>query len=148
MKYGRASFQLNIGMMWNKSMHIFFLNWYVSARYIRHHLWHTTTFCVFFFSFSQCSNVYRFTDRWLETGRDHFFTYFNIGMFSNTYGSDTLIQARRSRIWLPMSLGFFQIEALCFKPESRGIYSRLRNWIFKFTYSFLPHSGPSVWAAS
>jgi hypothetical protein len=40
------------------------------------------------------------------------------------------------------------VEALCYKPEGRGIDSRWCQWNFSLTYSFQPHYGPGVNSAS
>jgi hypothetical protein len=39
-------------------------------------------------------------------------------------------------------------DALRYKPEGRGFDSRLYDWNFSMTYSFLPHYGPGVNSAS
>jgi hypothetical protein len=36
------------------------------------------------------------------------------------------------------------VEALRYKPEGRGIDSRLCHWKFLLTQSFRPHYGPGV----
>jgi hypothetical protein len=40
------------------------------------------------------------------------------------------------------------VEALCYKPEGRGVDSRCSHWNFSLTYSFRPHCGPGVDSAS
>jgi len=40
------------------------------------------------------------------------------------------------------------VEALRYKPESRGFDSRLCHWNFSLSYSFWPHYGPGVDSAS
>jgi hypothetical protein len=40
------------------------------------------------------------------------------------------------------------VEELRYKPEGRGIDSRLCHWNFSFTLSFRPHHGPGVDSAS
>jgi hypothetical protein len=40
------------------------------------------------------------------------------------------------------------VEALCYKPEGRGVDSRGCHWNFSLTYSFRPHYGPGVDSAS
>ena len=40
------------------------------------------------------------------------------------------------------------VEALIYKPEGRGFYSRWFHWNFSLTYSFWPHYGPGVDSAS
>jgi hypothetical protein len=40
------------------------------------------------------------------------------------------------------------VEALRYKPEGRGFYSRLCHWNFSLTQSFRPHYGPGVDSAS
>ena len=40
------------------------------------------------------------------------------------------------------------VEALRYKPEGRGLYSRWRHWNFSFTQSFRPHYDPVVDSAS
>jgi hypothetical protein len=36
------------------------------------------------------------------------------------------------------------VEALRYKPDGRGLYSRWYHWIFSLTESFLPHCGPHM----
>ena len=40
------------------------------------------------------------------------------------------------------------VEALCYKPEGCGFYSRWYHWNFSLTYSFRLHYGPEVDLAS
>jgi hypothetical protein len=40
------------------------------------------------------------------------------------------------------------VEALRYKSEGRGFYSRWCHWNFSLTYSFQPHYGPGVDSAS
>jgi hypothetical protein len=53
--------------------------------------------------------------------------------------------------WLPSLMGArggAVVEVLSYKPEGRGIDSRLCHWNFSFTYSFRPHYGHGVDSAS
>jgi len=36
------------------------------------------------------------------------------------------------------------VDALRYKPESRGFDSRWRHWNFSLTHSFRPHYGPGL----
>jgi hypothetical protein len=46
------------------------------------------------------------------------------------------------------ALQLIPIEALCYKPESRGFDSSWGYCIFYLAYSFQPHYGPGVDSAS
>jgi hypothetical protein len=48
----------------------------------------------------------------------------------------------------PVPLLAYLVEALCYKPEGSGFYSRWRHRIFQMTESFQPHYGPGVDSAS